>query len=472
MECSDEKLKDYSRRILVARMKLLCDNPFYGLLLMHIKFSLTDRVKLCAFGGDTILFNPEFLDAANDDELEFAMKHEILHIALRHDRRAGSFSPERFNIACDIVVNSNILKSSGGDMNSITLSMNGGVQRHTAPDGSEGAEHTAEELYELIPEPDGDPIKGPGSRAEGDDGPTAEIDSDVSDPSDSQGSDEEDKEDEENEKGGGDSDGGGSVKKKVRGKAGGKGNGDGQSEGEAERGGFDDHLEEETEDDENKERAKWMKRIVDAAGAVMIRDPSNSRGLIPAFAERMLRELRNPQIDWRQILAEFVEEEICDYSFSPPDRRFDDSPFFLPDFNDTETTVKNILFMIDTSGSMSDEMMTAAYSEIKGAIDQFGGKLAGWLGFFDATVYPPEPFTDEDEFRIIRLRGGGGTDFEIIFDYVRDEMEDDPPASIIILTDGYAPFPKEELANGIPVLWLINNEHVTPPWGKIARISV
>jgi len=51
-------------------------------------------------------------------------------------------------------------------------------------------------------------------------------------------------------------------------------------------------------------------------------------------------------------------------------------------------------------------------------------------------------------------------------------MEEEPPASIIILTDGIAPFPKEKLANGIPVLWLLNNENVTPPWGKIARITV
>jgi hypothetical protein len=46
------------------------------------------------------------------------------------------------------------------------------------------------------------------------------------------------------------------------------------------------------------------------------------------------------------------------------------------------------------------------------------------------------------------------------------------PASIIILTDGYAPFPQERLAMGIPVLWLLNNENVEPPWGKVARITV
>ena len=40
-----------------------------------------------------------------------------------------------------------------------------------------------------------------------------------------------------------------------------------------------------------------------------------------------------------------------------------------------------------------------------------------------------------------------------------------------MLTDGYAPFPPESAANGVPVLWLINNEGVNPPWGKTARIE-
>lgn len=51
-------------------------------------------------------------------------------------------------------------------------------------------------------------------------------------------------------------------------------------------------------------------------------------------------------------------------------------------------------------------------------------------------------------------------------------MHEKPPVSIIILTDGYAPFPPEQLAEGIPVLWLINNDHIDPPCGKVARIKV
>ena len=57
------------------------------------------------------------------------------------------------------------------------------------------------------------------------------------------------------------------------------------------------------------------------------------------------------------------------------------------DFNEKEMKeIKNILFMIDTSASMSDRQITDCYSEVFGAIQQFNGKLQGKLGFFDAKV--------------------------------------------------------------------------------------
>lgn len=127
--------------------------------------------------------------------------------------------------------------------------------------------------------------------------------------------------------------------------------------------------------------------------------------------------------------------------------------------------------MVDTSASMSDEMITTMYSEIKGAIEQFNGKLKGWLGFFDGKVIEPKPFEDLITFRNIEPVGGGGTNFHTIFEYVHQHMQNRLPDSIIILTDGYADFPSEKLTDGIPVLWLINNEKVKPPWGKIARVK-
>ena len=223
------------------------------------------------------------------------------------------------------------------------------------------------------------------------------------------------------------------------------------------------------EDRENL--AEWNKRLKDSCKAIEIRKASTGVSKVPLLAQRRLKDLTQPQIDWREILSAFINEEIADYSFSPPDKRYQEGPFFLPDYNETDISVKNVLFMIDTSGSMDDDMVAMAYSEIKGAIDQFDGRLQGLLGFFDAQVVPPVPFYDEDSFRIIKPKGGGGTNIKSVFDYVKKHMAKELPASIVILTDGYDSIPPESSALGVPVLWVINNEDITPPWGKVARIK-
>ena len=418
MALSEDKIKRYIKRLLLSRMRILCNHGFYGLLLMHMIYAVSEEVKTACTDGIRITFGTKFLDGLTDSELDFVMMHEILHVVLQHCIRGDVEDSESYNIAADIVVNSNIMLENGGKVSSITLSKYG-TSMHVAPDGKEGYEYTAEQVYAMLPK---DPNK------KGKDKSLGSAD--------------------------------GRAKKEIA------------KEKHQPIWVWDDHSQWGKYEEDDTLRDVWVKRFEDAAEAIEIRDPSNTRGLLPVFAQRILKELKKPQTDWRTILNDFIQEEVVDYSFAPPDRRFDDSPFFLPDFNGKEDMVEDILFMIDTSGSMSDDMITAAYTEVKGAIDQFDGKLKGWLGFFDAAIIKPQPFQDEEEFRIIKPAGGGGTDFQIIFEYVTKHMEDKLPASIIILTDGYAPFPQEKLAGGIPVLWLLNNEEVNPPWGKIARISL
>ena len=434
MVLSDEKKKEYIKRLLLSRMRILCNNGFYGLLLMHMIYSIDENCETAATDGRRIFFGPKFLDELNDSELDFIMMHEILHAVLQHCLRQGDRDNEQFNIACDIVVNSNILLSENMNLKSITLKKYG-ESMHLAPDGKEGYEYTAEQIYGMLP-----PSLSNGK-------PKLALTGALGDNND----DEQD----------GDAKGSALGRaKKI------------QAKNKNVKVIWDDHTRWGMDEEEEILRDVWVKRFEDACEAISIRDPSNQRGLLPLFAERLFKELKKPQTDWRTVLTDFVQQEIVDYSFTPPDRRFDENPFFLPDFNDKDDLVEDILFMIDTSASMSDDMITAAYSEVKGAIDQFDGKLKGWLGFFDAAMVEPKPFTNEEEFRIIKPAGGGGTDFQIIFEYVQKHMQEKLPACIIILTDGFAPFPKEKLAGGIPVLWLLNNDEVDPPWGKIARITV
>ena len=430
MALSDAIKKEYARRLLLSRNRVLCNHGFYGMLLMHASFLFDESCETAYTDGGRIAFSPTFMDRLSDSELDFVLMHEILHIALQHCSRGEKYDKELFNIACDIVVNSNILKSNDMCIRSITVA-EFGESIHQTPEKKEGYLFTAEEVYEVLVAKGGKPTSKGGT---------------ILAPSS----------------------GGASNQNQGKEKQGGRSS---ASSGKPTRGQWDDHSKWQIGADDSELQDIWLKRVEDAASVVSILDPSNQCGSVPACMERLLLELRKPQTDWRAVLDEFVQEEVCDYTFSPPDRRFDGGDFFLPDFNDKDVRVENILFMVDTSGSISDEMLTMAYGEIKGAIEQFDGKLCGLLGFFDFEVYEPKSFENVDDVLAIRPKGGGGTNFYAIFDYVRDRMEE-PPASIVILTDGYAHMPSEENAGNIPVLWLINNDDVTPTWGRLARIKI
>ena len=411
-------------------MRILCNHGFYGLLLMHMIYSIDEGCETAYTDGERIAFSPTFLEELSDKELDFVMMHEILHVVLRHCLRGEDKDNERYNIAADIVINSTIMHENDDKASSITLSKYG-ESMHIAPDGKEGYLYTAEEVYEMLQSKQKDSDSG----------------------------------NEKSKKAGNVASKNGRAGKVQQSRK-------NMDKPVAKR--WDDHSQWGKFEEDSKLRDVWVKNFAECCEAIKVRDVSNNRGTLPMFAQRMLEKLKKPQTDWRTILNDFIQEEICDYSFSPPDRRFQDSPFFLPDFNEMgkNDNVSDILFFIDTSGSISDNDMTTAFSEIKGAIDQYDGKLKGWLGFFDAAIIEPKPFSSFEEFIVIKPAGGGGTDFQIIFEYVDQHMKDKAPNCIIILTDGYAPFPKEELANDIPVLWLINNQDITPPWGKVARFTV
>lgn len=419
------------KKLMESRARLLDTNPFFAILLMYLKFVAVKDMKTMSTNGRCIYFSPDYVDKLYTHELDFILCHQVMHIAFGDIWRTSEKAGDSYHHACDIVINANLALCGWDEERHPHL---GDIFKKLP--GCKAEEMSADEVFCELPYSVSVFDERTRSRFM--------IDSD-------------EWWDNKLEKGRIgeiiiDTD----YKEAIS---------DFSEElfAEAEQG----NAKQKSDDDGLK--LKWQLLL---NMAIAIEKNNSQAGSIPAFMERRLEHLREAETDWRAILNDFIQEEISDYSFSPPDRRFGDSMFFLPDFNDKTDVVKDILFMIDTSASMSNEMITAAYSEVKGAIDQFGGKLKGWLGFFDMTVIEPQPFGSEDELEIIRPMGGGGTDFYVIFDYVAEHMQDNLPASIIILTDGYADFPEVELAQDIPVLWLLNNDEVQPPWGKVARIRI
>lgn len=503
----DFELREIVERFQRVRMDAMKKYPFYALLLMKIKLSIDENCETAYTDGHRIAFSPKFLGEIDDKELLFVLMHEILHVALLHcskSRISKMPNQENANIACDIVVNSNILYSSGMDLKAITLKEYG-VSMHLAPDGKEGYLYTAEEVYKMLPEkPPTLSAKSEGGqensesssdKSEKDKAEKADGEN-ITDNSEDTGEGEGSSEGEGTGEGEGSGEGeGGESDGSSEGDSTGEGDGEDNNEGSASSNGcgnsnssgnkrslknkkpkahsFDSH-EKWNGDFSEQDKNEWINNLIEATAIVLERNNNGSDGCgkAPLGAIRLVEEYINPQVDWREILAGFLQEEINDYSFTPPDRRFSDSDFFLPDFNEKDESPKNIWFVVDASASVSDKDLDMAYAEICSAIEQFNGKLEGKISFLDCAVSEPVEFSSIEEIRKIKPIGGGGTAFFVIFQYMKNKMIDNLPSFIVIITDGYDAFPDEKEAMGIPVLWLLNNEEAeAPSWGKVARIK-
>ena len=210
---------------------------------------------------------------------------------------------------------------------------------------------------------------------------------------------------------------------------------------------------------------EWECKMIQASKTV-------SSGDLPMGVKRLLDKLTNPTKDWREEIADFCQPEPNDYSFCPPDRRYHDSEFFLPDLNETENVANDILIVMDTSASISRKNLASFYSEVKGAIDQFGDKLNGWVMFFDSQVYEPIRFDSEDEMLAITPKGGGGTSFTKVFEKIKEIYENETLniGGVLFFTDGYDTFPNPNPIPDVPLLWVITTDE-EPPFGRVTRIN-
>ena len=169
--------------------------------------------------------------------------------------------------------------------------------------------------------------------------------------------------------------------------------------------------------------------------AVMQAAKAAGAGNTPAGVKRMLKDLVEPQMDWREILNMKIQSMFKnDFTWSRCSRKSQASGIYLPATR--EDVRVEAAVSIDCSGSMSDEMLRDLLSEVKGIMEQFKDfKLRVWC--FDTRVYNPAEFTPDtlDDIDHYDIKGGGGTDFMCNWDYMKkNEIQ---PERFIMMTDGY-----------------------------------
>ena len=214
------------------------------------------------------------------------------------------------------------------------------------------------------------------------------------------------------------------------------------------------------EDAQDKERT-WTSRVLTASEKA-------PAGSLPAGLESYIKTIREPKLDWRELIHTTISCNPMDYDFTRRDLRFM-GDIILPAFCDPDTEVEDVIYMKDTSGSMGEEDDIAIYSEIVGAIEQFNGKIKGHIGFFDATVYPIKPFESVDDVLNIPQVGGGGTSFKAVLDYVAELEKTRKVNTVIIATDGYCKYPEENPVKA-PLVWLMTTDEVAP-YGQTAQVN-
>lgn len=85
------------------------NTAFLGCLLCNLKFSWDSSIETACVSNTDFRWNPEWFDSLTKDERKFVLLHELWHIALLHGARMGSRDPERWNVACDIYINNNLI---------------------------------------------------------------------------------------------------------------------------------------------------------------------------------------------------------------------------------------------------------------------------------------------------------------------------------------------------------------------------
>lgn len=404
------KVKNTVRRMTEERALLIKNNPFFGHLSMGLQLACAPCKTACT-DGSRLIFDPAFAEKLSDQELQFVILHEVLHCVFRHCIRGKGLHSVLYNIACDIVVNSTILAMWGQE----SMMIAGEKAMHLAPDGKEGREYNAEEIYQMLIHQNHTNGISQMQTAQNNANKSSQMQTD--------------------------------------------------NEG-FEKSSFDRHDIWQGICDKAQLQDNWNRKIQSA-----FRQCGDSTGM-PQQVRTIVQDIaRRSGLNWKQLLHDFLQSDTYDYNFLPPDRRYAFSDFYLPAYNMDEEhqTADDIWVCIDTSGSVTGEELTCTMAEILDAMRQAG--LKGRISFFDSNITEPEPFEFENDLKNLTAQGGGGTSFHIIFRYLKEKLYPDLPRAIFIFTDGYARFPEQKAALDVPVLWLIcKGGNADVPWGQVIQL--
>ena len=393
-----------------------------GVLMIGTK-TIDESIPTACTNGRDCKFGRAFVDKITDAELRFVVLHEEYHKLYRHLvtwRYLWKIDAMLSNMAMDYVINLKIVDENQPDHN--------GVRFAEPPEGVLLDERfrnmDTAQVFDIL-QAEQPPGRGDG-KGSGD-----------------------------NESGEGD------------GQSSGAGQGDDDSDGDGGGGtSFDEHDWEGAES-LSEEETKDLERDIDEA----IRQGALTAGKAGGGGNRGFDDLLKVQVDWREVLREFVSNTCVgnDYAtYARPNRRLLSQGVYMP--SGISETIEELVLALDTSGSIGQREITVMLTEAASILETVKPNKVRVL-YWGSDVVRDEVYEMHELDQMIastKPRDGGGTDVRCVTEYMREH--DISPSAVIVLTDGY-------LYGGwgtwtCPVLWtILDNENANPDVGKRVHIK-
>lgn len=210
-----------------------------------------------------------------------------------------------------------------------------------------------------------------------------------------------------------------------------------------------------------EERARVRDEIKEAL--LSAAQATSDAGQIPAGIRRMIKEITEPKMNWRELLRMQLESTIKnDWSWLKPSRRGWHVDAVMPGMKNDQLI--DIVVAIDASGSISEGMLRAFLGEVQNIMDSFPAFRIHIITF-DTEIYNPVDYNSDnlDDICDYEISGGGGTDFTAIYHYLKNQEIE--PMRLVVFTDGY-PCGSWGDPDYTDTVWILHGTTtIVPPWG-------
>jgi len=191
-----------------------------------------------------------------------------------------------------------------------------------------------------------------------------------------------------------------------------------------------------------------------AEEAISLLEAQIQKGEAPVSIERFFEIENFGKVDWRSELREALEAYFRDdFVMMPPSKKLLYEAIYLPS---SISQTFRLVIAIDSSGSVDDVLLDEFLSEVNFLMQQVQNYIIDVL-ICDDKIHSHASFSS-GEMLDVQIKGGGGTDFRPVFEFIERELDD--VKLLLYFTDLEGIFPQE--IPSYEVRWVTQKKSAVP----------